>query len=139
VVSLVTTAEPPVRPVIAKPTGSLPCDRMENRIFEFLTQHVQTIEDPEDPAKQQDLRYMLMAYGVAVARHIFVIYSDAENDSQKALFDQIAHMTPSNYVRDVTTAIQLLSRRMRGKLLIHSNGTPEGRLAQQVILEGGNP
>jgi hypothetical protein len=132
------TFESIVRPAIAKPTGALACDRMENRIFEFLTQHIQTIED-EDPAKQQDLRYMLMAYGVAVARHIFVICNDAENDSQKVLFDQIAHVTPSEYVRDVTTAIQLLSRRMRTKLLFHGNGTPEGRLTQQVILEGGNP
>jgi hypothetical protein len=128
--------EPPARPVIAKPTGSPVCDRMEGRIFEFLVGHVQNIEDPD---KQQDLKCMLMAYGVAVGRHTLVIYGAAENEQQQQLFDQIAREAPGEYVRDVTTAIQLLSQRMRGKLLIHSNGTAEGRLAQQVILEGGNP
>lgn len=128
-----TTTE---RPAIAKPTGSLPCDRMESRVFEFLVKHVQNIEDSTE---QQDLKYMLMAYGVAVGRHTFVIYGTPENEGQEKLFDQIAREAPGTYVRDVTTAIQMLSQRMRGKLLIHGNGTPEGRLAQQVILEGGNP
>jgi hypothetical protein len=109
---------------------------MESRIFEFLVQHVQSTEDP---LKKQDLKHMYVAYGLAVGRHAFVINSDPENEQQRELFKEIARQAPGLYVSDVATAIRLLSHRMRDKLLIHGNGTPEGRLAQQMILEGGNP
>jgi hypothetical protein len=131
----VTTAEQN-RPVLARPTGSAPCDRIESRLFEFLVQHVQ---NTENPGKSQDLKHMYVAYGLAVARHAFVINSDPENEQQEELFKEIARQAPGLYVSDVATAIRLLSQRMRDKLLIYGNGTPEGRLAQQVILEGGNP
>lgn len=119
-------------PKIPPPTGFGTCDKFESRMITYLVQHVQFMESGGNAAQSPGL---MIAYGLAVARQIFA--TERRHDLQ--LFDDIADAVPMVYVSDVSARVKALSKRMRGRLLAESGNARETRLAQQVILEGGNP
>jgi hypothetical protein len=132
---MTATENAPVRPALAQPTGYRVCDRLESRIIGYVLRYVESKEGSSDNASVPPDHFMMMAYGVAVARQIFAEERREDNE----IFAAIAAQEPRTYIGDIAWCIRMLSRRMRGKLLTYGNDTREGRRAQQIILEGGNP